>query len=127
MAEYGEIAFLNDLATVLSDLGVEWNGYGNAQLGRVFGTSAAKIKDICSELEQAQLNYQQPEETAAPKDIQAEAAPKDMQAEYDQLMLFFEKMSLKEFKKFYRNNKADLVVKLKRMEALKDAIIKRKK
>lgn len=113
--EYGEIEVINDLASILQDLGQEWLLAGNKKIGYTFSDAAITIANVANKLEIIENNFLEEQGLSSSKEDQIHL----MKKEFDELTKYFNTLSLKELSNLFRKNRKALYSKLKRLKYLK--------
>jgi len=111
IATQGGVQIITDIASILQELSQEWNDAGNKSLAYTFSDTSFTLADAANKLNIAQENYIE----ATDKGIDYAS----YRLEFNKLMGYFQRLSIKDLQVAYSKNKEEVISKLKRLEFLK--------
>ena len=109
LRRYGEVQALKDIGCIWQDLSKEWFNSGNKKLGFIFSDASMSIIDVAHKLESAEKEVSNT----------TQSAPDNVQLEFDTLLHYFQKLTLREYRDLYTKDKARFFAKIERLGLLK--------
>lgn len=114
IAKYGEVQAIKDIASILQDLSQEWMQDDNKPIGYAFSNAANLMGEAAFTLEAAEATYIKSQSIENFNELEKQKVVE----EFNNLVLFFHQLSIKDVKNLYFKNKKEFLSKAKRLEFL---------